>query len=552
MKTRWHWLWQLYRRQAPALLAATMLSLLTAIAGIGLLGVSGWFLTATALLTTQPGAFNLFVPSASIRALAFTRILSRYAERLLGHTATLRLLSDLRVQVFSRLLCLAPGQTVHWRDGDLVARLTHDIDTIDHFFLLAILPWLTGLLASIATVAVLAAFIPPAALVIAAMALFMLVPVPLCLVRQVRQSGAARQDCSATIHHQVLEASEGLADLQALNAGRRAGQAMAAASQAMQQAGQGESRAFAAGQALLLAASGTGMLLVIVLGMPALHAGQISAAVLAGCVLAVLGLFEVLLPVLRGASRMGAAMAAASRIREIDALRPAVTASNHPTPLAPVASLRFHQLTFRYLPDQPLIEGVNLEVAPGQRVVISGASGSGKSTLLALLLRLLEADSGRICWGDVDIRDASLDALHQRIALLSQDSPVFLGTVRTNLCIADPDADDARLWSVLAQAGLADEIRALPEGLDQWLGEGGRTLSVGQARRLCLARVLLSQASLLVLDEPTEGLDADTEQAFLRDLPQLLQGRSLLLVTHADVPDGVADISWHMADGQLA
>src|SRR5690606_19354816 len=136
--------------------------------------------------------------------------------------------------------------------------------------------------------------------------------------------------------------------------------------------------------------------------------------------------------------------------------------------------------------------------------------------------------------------------------LLSQDSPVFLGTVRDNLRIGDPDADDEMLWRALDQAGLAADIRALSAGLDQWVGEGGRTLSAGQARRLCLARVLLTDAALVVLDEPTEGLDPEAEQAFFRELPRILQGRSLLLVTHAEVPLGVADAHWRLHDGHLS
>lgn len=545
------WMWPMFRRRWRALLLACALALLTAFAAIGLLGVSGWFLTATALVSGALATFNLFVPSAMVRGLAFVRILSRYGERISGHAATLHLLADLRTRVFGRLLRLDAGQLARWRDGDLVARLTGDIDALDATFLQSLLPLLVGGVAGVLVVGMLAFHVPVAAGVVALLWAGVLWLLPLLLARHVRRSGEQRQRQSALLRQQVLQAVDGHADLLALDAAGQARQGMAGTSRTLREAALFEARGFAWAQSLAMACAGLAMVIVAVAGAPALADGRVSGAVLVGCVLAVAGLFEVMAPVLRGASRLGGMLAASRRVREIEQAEPVITDPPAPRDLSAQGTVRFEGVRFRHHPGVPLLEGVDLSLAPGQRVVLTGASGSGKSTLLALLLRLRDPDAGRVCWNDVDLRQARLGELHQRVALLSQDSPVFLGTVRENLHIGDPTADDDRLWSALQQAGLDDDIRVLPAGLSQWLGEGGRTLSAGQARRLCLARVLLGDAAVVVLDEPTEGLDHAAEQAFLRALPRILHGRSLLLVTHAEAPAGVADAVWQLRDGRL-
>ena len=174
-------------------------------------------------------------------------------------------------------------------------------------------------------------------------------------------------------------------------------------------------------------------------------------------------------------------------------------------------------------------------------MALVGPSGAGKSTVLHLLLRLADVQGGAITFDGVDLRDMAQDDWHRHVALLAQDAPVFLGTIRDNLRIGDPAADDARCLRMLDHARLGDFVRSLPRGLDTWLGEAGGTLSAGQARRLCLARALLSPARLIVLDEPTTGLDRANEIAFFQDIVQATQGRTVLLVTHAQLPAGTVD-----------
>ena len=199
----------------------------------------------------------------------------------------------------------------------------------------------------------------------------------------------------------------------------------------------------------------------------------------------------------------------------------------------------------------PILKGLNLELKAGERIAIIGKSGAGKSSLLNLLLRLDDPDEGAIYYAGVDIRQAPVTQVRQRIALLEQDAPVFLGTIRSNLLIANPQASDEQLWQVLESARLAEFVRSLSEGLDTWTGETGRTLSAGQARRLCLARALLSPAQVLALDEPTQGLDRETELSFFKDLMQATEGRTVVIVTHAQLSENIVDRVYELRSGSL-
>lgn len=543
----------LYLHRWRGLLAALVLSVVTVAAGTGLLGVSGWFLTGAALAGAG-SVFNLFVPSALVRAFSFIRIGARYAERVVGHSATLRLLADLRGTVFRSLMQLSPRQLARYRGGDLVARLTGDVDALDTVFLFVAAPVATALLAGAVLALVVGWWLPAAGLAVALALLTVCVLVPLLLVRASRRPGAALQESAAGLRSAVLDAVEGHADILAMHASAPAQQRFDQLCGHAARARQGQARIAAAGQWLLQAAAGAAMMAVLWVGLAGLPEGRVSGPLLAGLVLATIGIFEVAGPVMRGVSKLGAAQAAAARIRDIIAAEPDLADPSQPLPLPASGRLRARGVRYAYPEAAPgawVLDGVDLDVAPGERVAIEGASGSGKSTLLHLLLRLDDPQAGQVTYGGCDVRLCAQQALHERVILLSQDAPVFLGTVRTNLLIGNPDADDAALWNALAAARLDGFVRELPQGLDTWVGETGAGLSAGQARRLCLARAVLSRAAVVLLDEPTAGLDAATEADFLRDLEHAVQGRTVVLATHAALPEGAVDRRLRLHAGRL-
>ena len=529
----------LYARRKGGLLLALFCALATVAAGVGLLGVSGWFLTGAALAGAG-AAFNLFAPSALVRGLSFLRIVSRYADRLAGHSATLRLLADLRTLVFRALIRLTPRQLARYRGGDLVARMTGDVDALDTVFLFVLAPLATaagrrhhdggaGLLDTGRRAGVRAG----AAGGLRACALGP-------AARRARTRAAA-QESAAGLRAAVLDAVDGHADMVALHAQAQTRAHFERLCGQNAQARQAQACVAARGLWFLQAAAGAAVLGVLWFGLGEHEGGGLSGPLLAGLLLAVMGIFEVAAPIMRGASRLGSAVSAAQRIREVAQCEPDMRDPDAPAALPADGALELDGLRFAYPDGALVLDGVSLRVAPGERVAIQGESGAGKSTLLHLILRLEDPQAGQVRYGGRDARDCAQADWHRRIALLSQDAPVFLGTLRTNLLIGDPSADEAALWRALDAARLGDFVRGLPDGLDAWAGETGSLLSAGQARRLCLARALLSPARVLVLDEPTAGLDAAAEADFLRDLGRAAQGRAVVLATHARLPAGAVD-----------
>ncbi|WP_183851853.1 thiol reductant ABC exporter subunit CydC [Prosthecomicrobium pneumaticum] len=535
-------------RFALALLLATV----TLLAGIALFAISGWFLTGAALAGAAGAmSFNLFAPSAAVRGLSMLRIAARYAERVTGHDATIRLLADLRVWLFRRLVPLAPLARRSFRGGDLVARLTADVDALDTVFLLAIGPSLALLLAGGSLVAILHFLLPDAVPAVAAVALLLAAVLPLVLLRLARRPGEAATAASAALRTGVIDAVEGHADLRGLGVIDGARRAVMREADALAAARLRQAALSASGAVIAQIGAGLALLALLWVGLGALEAGTLTGPLLVGAALALLGLFEMIGPVLRGIPRLGQAAAAARRIRALVGTALPVADPAEPVPLPEGGTIAFDSVSYAYEPGRTVLSDLSFTLEPGERVALVGPSGGGKSTVLSLLLRLDDVGSGAIRIGGVDIREVAQADLHRHVALMAQDAPVFLGTVRDNLAIGAPSADDAVFWAALESVRLADVVRAMPGGLDAWIGEAGQTLSTGQARRLALARTLLRRAPVLALDEPTSGLDPQTEAAFFRDLAAATAGRTVLLVTHAGLPAGTVDRTLHIAGGRL-
>lgn len=540
----------LFRQRSRAFGLALLLSLITLLSGVALLGTSGWFITATALTTLGLG-FNLFVPSSLVRGFSFIRILARYGERLVGHNATLQLLSDLRGWLFALLFPKLPLPDRSLRHGDLVSRLTADVDALDNAFLVAIGPWMAALLVGAGMTILLGFFLPGAALVYGLAMLGAALLVPVGLVWLSRAAGRASVEANAGMRMAVLDGAVGHADLTALGAlgttARLFDEASAIAAHLRHRLG-----AYTAGAAAIVQLLAAGALVgTLWLGLLAVDAGHVDGPVMAGLLLAVLGSFEVTGMIVRSVGKASAAMAAAERLNALAALAPPVAEPAKPRDIPADGVIAFDTVSFGYPGLPPVLSGLSLTIAPGERIAIAGPSGSGKSTLLRLLLRLAEPQAGKIGIGGIGLEQFRTEAVQAHMALLSQDSPVFIDSIRNNLLIGRADATDEELWAALAEAQLDAHVASLPNGLDSVVGEAGRTLSAGQARRLCLARALLSRAPVLLLDEPTDALDRDTELAFFRLLAEAATGRTIIMVTHAAIPDGIVDRVLTLRRGQL-
>lgn len=538
------------------LLGAVVLFSITMVAGTALLGLSGGFLTASALagLAGLGATFNFFSPSAGIRALTMARIVSRYFEKLLGHDATLRIARDLRVWFFARALPLAPGKLGNTRTGQLLARLMSDIGEVDGLFVRAIGPLLAMAVVSLA--ALLAAWLvyPPAAAVLLLMALLIGLAVPLLAVRGGRAAEAERAGRRAALRTEAFEGLEGAADLLAMQAqGRWIVQVDQAARQ-VASSDRRRRRQLLAAQLLHGLCAGAGLVAMLATALHGHAADGLAPALAASLVFMTVALIELWAGAGLAWQALVAGRVAAGRLQAIVEQTPDVAEPEQPQALAApgqAATLRLEGVDFAWPGQQRrVLEGLALEISPGQRIAISGDSGSGKSTLSLLILRQIEPQAGQLYWNGQDLRQLGLDSWHQQLAWMPQGAPVFAGSLADNLRLGDAGADDGRLWQVLEQVRLADWAHA-NGGLQGWVGENGATLSGGQARRLALARALLRPGRLVLLDEPTEGLDVDTANALLSDLPGALEGRSLLMITHDALPAGVVDRHYRLREGRL-
>jgi ATP-binding cassette subfamily C protein CydC len=533
---------------------AIALLLLTLLAGTALLGLSGHFLTAAALAGSTALGFNFFGPSAGIRALTFVRILSRYAEKLLGHDATLRLARDLRVWFFRRALPLAPLGLGRFRIGELMARLMADIEAVDGVLVRALGP-LLAVLSLCALATLVATFALPAAGAHLLVALLLIGALaPWLAARSVAALEGERAEARMRLRASVQEGIEGQQDLVAMDATSAWLAALDARSREVAQWEDLRKRRLALASlahALVTAATLPAMLWVL---LSAVYAERIGAAAAGGLFFMTVAVLEACSAIAPAWQAWRAAVTAAGRLEEV--VEPKHEARSHgrtgAQPPAPRGALWFREVVFAWPGSaRRVLDGASLRIEAGERVLVSGDSGEGKSSLLALALGLCTPDAGEVRFADDDLRTLDPALWHTRIAWLPQDAPVFSGSVRENLRLGDPAADDARLWQALAQVKLDARFRDADDGLDTWVGENGATLSAGQARRLALARALLRDAPLLLLDEPTEGLDQDTADVLMRDIATASKGRSVLIISHATLPDGVVDTRYRLRDGRL-
>ncbi len=545
---------QVFLRHRGRLLLATALLLTTMLAGVGLLGLSGGFLTAAALAGAAGlgSGFNFFSPSAGIRALTMARIVSRYFEKLVGHDATLRIARDLRVWFFRRALPLAPARLSGTRTGELLARLMSDIGEVDGLLVRALGP-LAALAGSAMAALVAAALIHwPAALWLALLAVLVGVGVPLLAVRGGRAGEDERAAHRARLRTLAFEGLEGAADLTALHAREEWMRRVDAEATQVAACDRRRRRRLIAGNVLHSASAGAGLLGMLGLALWAFQRGQVEAPMAAALVFLTVALLEVAAGIGMAWQSLQSGQVAAQRLRQVAGQEPAVADPAQPRALPEgAAAVRFDQVAFAWPGERrQLLDGVDLALSPGERIAIRGDSGCGKTTLSSLLLRLWDPQRGSVSYGGVDLREVDQEQWHRHLAWLPQGAPVFAGSIADNLRLGDPEAGDEALWQVLADVRLREWAERLG-GLQAWVGENGATMSAGQARRLALARALLRNAPVMVLDEPTEGLDVDTADALLLDLAAALGPRSLLMITHGELPEGVVHRSYRLQQGRL-
>ncbi|MDN6179727.1 MAG: thiol reductant ABC exporter subunit CydC [Halomonas subglaciescola] len=534
------WLSVLASRQRRLWLGALLMAL-TLFSALGLLAVSGWFITATGLtgLLFTAGiaaTLDVYVPGGAIRLFAITRTASRYLERLYNHDTVLRLLADLRTRLFGVLAQLDSRALASRRASDWLNRLTADIDTLDSLYLRLMAPPAVALLAGAVLSGVTALFVPLAGGFLAAVLLLGWLWLTLGQARLGMAASRRHVDELEALRGSVMETLQGLAELDAYGALPHQQRSLDQLEARLHHSQRSLGRWVALGNALQAWLLGIATLGTLWLAAAAFQAGSISGAVMVMLPMAVMAMSEAFATLPAAFTWLGATRGAAERLNGLAPPRtrqPAAQATSAETPPDNARTLCLDNVGVRYPGAfQPALDGLSLSLAAGERLAVEGASGSGKSTLAALLGRQLSPSLGAITLGGVALEAWPEAALRSRVAVLTQQTELLDDSLAANLRLADADADDSTLWRVLKQVLLADWALTLPQGLHTRVGEGGRQISGGQARRVALARLYLCQPDLVVLDEPFAGVDASTAQALASALHLWLSDRTVVYLVH--------------------
>jgi ATP-binding cassette subfamily C protein CydC len=528
----------LWRAQAAWLVLGALLFLGALAAGAALMGASG---RSIALVISGGVALAPLL----LQFTGTARVVLRYLERVFTHEATFRALASLRIWLFMGLTRSAAGGLGLRRSGDVLARLVNDVDALDGLYLRILVP-LLGAVLLLPILAVLLWHELATALLVLIPFVYVAFFLPLRAARLARANSARSGLAMSGLRSAVLDALTGLREVKIFAAEGR----MLAAVQSREAAYLAAPRDLVFRSSALngraYIAAQFGILLALLVGL----AGAPVAAFIAVFVLILA--FETVLGLPRAGLLYGRAAAAAVRVVSAAEAPAPVVDPPHPAAMPEGNAIAFEHVSFRYAPDLPYVfENLSLQLPRGSRTAILGPSGAGKSTIAALLLKLVAPEAGQIRLGGADLAALPSEAVRHRIAYLSQTTHLFADTIRHNLRLGDPTADDARLWAALEMVQMEEAVRALPEGLDTWLGEGGQTLSGGQGRRLALARTLLSDAPILVLDEPCAGLDVATEMEFMRTLNAAVTGRTVLLILHRLTGAEQLDRIWRLTAGTL-
>jgi ATP-binding cassette subfamily C protein CydC len=535
--------------------------------GVALLAVSGFLL---ARASQHPDIAALSVTVVAVRALSIGRGVFRYAERLAAHDVAFRVLAQVRVTIWRRLAALAPAGLPAFCSGDLLARLVSDVDATGDLFIRGIAPPLAAALVGAGVVLACTVLLVPAGLVLAAGLLAGGVGVPLVGLVATRTAARRTSPARGRLGSAIADLLAGSADLHAYGAEEFALRRTEDASSDLTALARHSADADGLGAGLATLVAGITLGGVLLLGVAAVGSGTLSRVPLAALTLTALAAFEAVTALPAAAIRLSHARVAASRIAEITDGPDPVTDPPDPRPLPagppdgltspdglpppdgltspdgtgagctsdsdlpmPPVTVSLRDARARYRPDGPLaIDGVSLDLLPGRRVALVGRTGAGKSTVAAVLLRFLDLASGSVTLAGHDLASYRADDVRTVIGGYPQDPYLFDATIGENIKIARPDASDSELAEVAARVGLLDWISALPAGWHTRVGTHGAAVSGGQRQRIALARALLANPAVLILDEPTAHLDPDARRSLTTDLLAATTGRSTLLITH--------------------
>lgn len=530
------WLTLILQRRRRLLVGGLLMSA-TVLSAVGLLALSGWFITATAvtgaLLALGVGVtLDVFVPGGGIRAFALSRTVSRYLERLYNHDTVLRLLADLRGQAFRQLTQLDAAALNRLRAVQWLNRLTTDIDTLDNLYLRLLAPPAVAALGILVVGGLVTLFIPLAGGILMIGLLGLLLALTFGIARLCRVVSAQLTADLELLRTRTVEQLQGLGELTAFHALTHHQQLLLAQDNQVQVRQTELANRIAWANGLSNFGVQAAVILTLLIALQAYQAAWFSAPVAVMLPLAVMALGEAFAMLPKAFAHAGGTVAAAERLNQQTPEPGTQTKPNLTLSSAALQSpLKWHRIGVEYAGNWAL-KDCNLSLQPGETVGVIGPSGSGKSTLAALAARLQAPDEGYLQLGDSPLAEVDADAWRKHLGYLTQQSDLFNETLATNLLLGNPEASEAQLWQALEIVAFADAVKGFPDQLNTRVGEGGRQLSGGEARRIALARVILKNPDWVILDEPFSGLDRATADRIRRNLEPWLANKTALVLGH--------------------
>ncbi len=513
-------------------LASAALGTLTIASSVALMGASAWIISTAAL---HPNVAVLQVAIVGVRFFGISRGVSRYLERLVSHNLTFKILGRLRVWFYESLVPLAPARIMDFRAGDLLSRIISDIKTLEDFYIRSIAPPIVAVLIGIGTGFFLYQYQPVLGLVLGGLFLVIGLIIPLLIRKLARKPGQILVEGRTRLAGNLVDFVAGLPDLMLFGQTADKQEQIQNLDRKYHQAQLGLARISGLNAGLLIFISNLGMWLVLVLAIPLVRSGEIPDVMLAALALITLSAFEAVQPLPQAMETLSSSLISGQRLFEVLDADPAVVDPEKPLAFPAEISIHGEDLEFTYPgSNKPALNKIDFELKGGETIAIVGPSGSGKTTLGNLLLRFWGGYQGQIKIGDSGIPLVSLrqDEIRENISVISQGDALFQDTIRNNIALGFPEADLEDIIQAAKQAQIHEMISNLPEGYQTQVGERAQGLSAGEAQRISIARAVIKDAPIFLLDEPTANLDPVTEQAILDTLFGILEHKTALLITH--------------------
>ncbi|MEZ8227893.1 cysteine/glutathione ABC transporter ATP-binding protein/permease CydC [Vibrio splendidus] len=523
---------KLYKKHWFGLSLGMLLAFATLSASIGLLTLSGWFISASAVagLTIARETFNYMLPGGGVRGLAMSRTAGRWGERVVSHNATFKLLTDLRIFFFKKLAPLIPGRISNLRDADLLNRLVADVDAMDHVYLRLVSPVTVGVFGIFFLTLFLMWFDSSLGLILGSILLIMLLVWPILFYKLGKRNGGELTQNKADLRVTTLDWIEGYSELTLFGAEERYRNAILETQRKLMANQFVNANLTGMASAALMLFNGLTLVLMLWLAADGVG-GNAPDPFIALMAFATMASFELLMPIAGAFQHLGQTLSSARRLNEVILSEPEVQFAEDKLDINKPLDITFSNVTFNY-PDseRSVLNAVDLTIPATHKVAIVGQTGSGKSTLIQLLTRYWDPKKGYISIAGIELTQWNESQLRESISVVSQRVDILNGTLRDNLLIARPEATDDHLANILRDVGLEKLLEN--NALDSWLGDGGRQLSGGEKRRIGIARAILHDAPILLLDEPTEGLDKQTEHSIMTLFEKHFEGKTVIFITH--------------------